>query len=172
MRIWLSRCFIAASVLCFSLLKDLQPGLGRVPVEDCLAFCHERWEERGFLVHGGRLTVGTWVDNVFSLASTAYRAIELLDDLEVAFKERWSLKYGQDSKLFLTVKGAAEGQLEGWKRCEGMPMLGHILSYDGSTAACWKATKKALWSSFWVNAGALERCVSLDKKLILLRRCT
>ena len=146
--------------------------LGRIPVEDCLSVCLEQWQRAGFEAEGGFLTVATWVDNLFTVGPTAYCAVSLLEDLESEFEHRWSLKYGATSKQLMSCKGALDVTIPEWKACQTFPVLGHLLSPENSTVACWSETKKALWRSFWRNAGVLDRCTTLDRKLILLRRCT
>ena len=96
----------------------------------------------------------------------------MLEELEVVFKERWKLEYGSDAKLFLSCEGAPDEQHIGWQKRDHFPVLGHIVSLENSTSECWRVTRKAMWSSFWKNAGALDTATNTAKKLALLRRWT
>ena len=147
-------------------------SLGRVPVEDSIAACLEGWCERGFLLTSERLTVASWVDNLFAVGSSAIHAIDLLCDLEAAMCDWWRLVFGSAPKKNIACKGSLPYSREGCRECADFTVMFHVLSPGNGTTACWEVTKRAVCRSFWLNAGAHSKGFSISTKLALLRRCT
>ena len=55
----------------------------------------------GFEIDSGRLTVATWIDNNFAVGNAAHEAISMLQDLEVAFRDRWHQRFGVSYKKYI-----------------------------------------------------------------------
>ena len=125
-----------------------------------------------FRTDSGLITLATWVDNLFSAADSAGNAIKVLSDLEDTLRCRWKLDLGKTSSLYMVCEGGEVGNCEGWKHTDQFLVLGHTLSRNGSTRPCWEKTRRAMWTSFWSNAGALSSKAPLAKKLCLLKRST
>eukprot|EP00959_Pyramimonas_sp_CCMP1952_P334685 7008680-Pyramimonas_sp.AAC.1 len=67
-------------------------AMGRVPVESTIRERHQVWPRHGFQAAGCRLTVATYVDNIFSAGASLNVAINILEDFEAQLESVWDLK--------------------------------------------------------------------------------
>ena len=83
-------------------------SLGRVPVESAFAEAcgHRRWANLGFDCGSCRLRLASYIDNIFSVSSTLYGAIQMLEDIEGILQNEWGLAIKPSSRSALVALGS------------------------------------------------------------------
>ena len=69
-------------------------ALARIPVQSMVAELKFELEHLAFL---GRASLGVYVDNLFSVSSSASGVISILEKCEQFLEERWNLKFKSSS---------------------------------------------------------------------------
>ena len=133
------------------------------------------WRNWGLKLNEEVLTVSTYVDNIYALASSVENAIAIVADAELHLKTVWNLALKADSKL---VTSSANGsvfedgqQVEEYKYVTNFPVLGRLVSNSGSLAAPYAMAERKMWGGFWGNAGSRrarhlpvsQRCILIDR---------
>ena len=148
---------------------------GRIPVEDTIAKLLPELSPLGFEVGAGRLTIATFVDNLFAFCDSAANAEKQLDLVAAALAECWDLRIKDGSRQFMACHGSTNEPLSvhTWQRTSEFAALGHIISSDGGVSACFRHTQRLLWKSFFANAGHKRFIAApLKLKLRLAERAT
>ena len=83
-------------------------AMGRVPVEATICDRHQGWNRHGFRTAAQRLTVATYVDNIYRVGSSLHGAIAILEDFEAQLQRHWGLKIKEISRSCLVPRGCAE----------------------------------------------------------------
>ena len=127
--------------------------LGRIPVEDILARRHQGWFQYGFRTTERVLMACSWVDNIYSAGSSAWSAIQILEDIEDQLCDNWHLEIITSSRSCMVAEGgdAQSPHPEKWPVTTTFDCLGHTLQHDGGIRACVNNAKKSCWRAFWSN---------------------
>ena len=97
-------------------------------------------------------TVACWIDNLYAVGDSPFKAISILNESETFLRSKWKLRIKPDSKLFMPVRGnRAECSVEGWSEVTSFPCLGHIIQASGSASDCIDSVIGACWRAFWKN---------------------
>ena len=130
--------------------------MGRVPVESTIRDRHQEWARHGFQAGGGRPTVATYVDNIFSAGSSLKGAIAILEDFEAHLHSVWDLQIKPSSRSCLVPRGSTEApyNLEKWPLSAEFHALGHALQDNGSTQTCWQRTSRSMWKAYFGNCAS------------------
>ena len=148
----------------------------RIPLLDVPLALQGSWPTRASIYNDVCCAVGSYVDNLVSLAPSHQAAVGILEDFGAELTSRWQLTYGDDSREFLPARGYPEDELErnpapGWKCCDTMRCLGHWLSSDGSIGVDCRNTIAAMWKCFYANLNGGLTTSSRTTKLNFLDRC-
>ena len=148
--------------------------LGRIPVADCVRESKIFLKENGFNFGGNRrLSLMSWVDNLYTFSLDPDRAVQMLDVVEAKLQSRWGLRFKPGSRMVLQPKGSQPCVLPNakWSHVSMLPVLGHLVSDDGGLCNDWIAMKRKMWGAFWGNAGAkCVRGLDLMHKIRLIDR--
>ena len=92
---------------------------------------------------------------------------KLLDDLAHQLWINWGLEISKDSKRYTLCKGHPDSGVvaDDWTNTTNFEGLGHIISHDASTSACWENTRDKMWSDFWANSAAVINAKNCSGKL-------
>ena len=128
-------------------------ALGRVPVESIIRDRHGLWRRHGFRTDVDRLTVATYVDNIYSAGSSLAGAITILEDFEAQLNKEWGLQIKPASRSCIVPRGSTEFSYDSgkWPLCSEFNTLGHILQDNGSTRSCWINTSRSMWKAYFGN---------------------
>ena len=77
----------------------LAGALGRTPICDVIQKGKPTWRSWGLKIHDGVLTMSTYIDNLYVLASSVESAINILADAEQYLKMAWAVSLKPVSKL-------------------------------------------------------------------------
>ena len=77
----------------------LAGALGRTPICDVIQKGKPTWRSWGLKIHDGVLTMSTYIDTLYVLASSVESAINIMADAEECLKMAWALSLKPDSKL-------------------------------------------------------------------------
>lgn len=126
-------------------------ALGRIPVLDAFIERHAVWQALGFRVAEGLgcpravLCTTAHADNVYAARPTPGCAAAILDDFASVQHTRWGLNIKTGSRNMVSARGARGDVPVGWSACLTMSILGHVVSANGSTAACVQNTLQSAW---------------------------
>ena len=126
---------------------------GRIPLIDVAQLHLRHWQQSGLNVHGHRLGLATFVDNLFTIAASPETATQILDDCSSMLHDRWGLQIGAASKEYLTRKGYPRhiSVHPSWQRRTTMRVLGHQLDDDGGTSSCSRGAIASMKRAFYGN---------------------
>ena len=129
--------------------------LSRCPVQHMACARSHVWEQWGFPTSdGSSVALSTWADNLVSFSESAVTACAIIDDAATFLEREWDLTISADSKEVLPARGhifhAADISAQ-WSILTVMKCLGFTISNDGSDTPSWRATKNAVWRSWWGN---------------------
>ena len=144
-------------------------ALARIPTECMLRDLKHGFVDKCFL---GKVSLGIFIDNFFSLGNSVTGAISILKDCEDYLSNQWSLKLKDSSLEVMPVFGYGDvEEFDGrWKLVSQFRALGHIIRSDASVDTCMQATLKAAWRQFWANIGKPDfRAFQLGMKLCRLK---
>ena len=159
--------------------------MARIPVESIFVDRSLMWRQWGFALDGPGLTrdsphcrvfcMASWVDNLFAVSDQLLHAIWLLEDFALQLKLKWGLEIKPSSRSCMVSAGSASSSPDParWPQVQTFDVLGHKLDDTGGIRACWIATRKAMWRSFWGNAACNQaRQLPLGVRLGLVKRAT
>ena len=149
--------------------------LGRVPVQATIQSILPSLTKLAWSQQDVTLVVTSYVDNVWFLAPNAYKATRMADLFAVHLQRYWSQTIKPTSKQVMSVFGATDESTidDSWDVVFSMPVLGHLISANGSIEEDFQFTIRKMWKTFWSNAGLLSaRRLPLDHKLKLIQRAT
>ena len=130
-------------------------AMGRVPVESTIRDRHQEWARHGFQAGGHRLTVATYIDNIFSAGSSLTGAITL-EDFAARLHSIWDFQIKPTSRSCLVPRGSMEApcDIEKWPPSAGFFALGHTLQDSGSTQTRWQRTSRSMWNAYFGNCAS------------------
>ena len=109
--------------------------LAALPVADVMIRRAPHWRAHGIRIGQVILTVMCWIDNLYGMGKSYSASIKILDDFETCLWQRWRLRIGADSRAVLPCRGQVipDNELDTrWPIREILPVLGHLISDDGS----------------------------------------
>ena len=120
---------------------------GRFPLLDVAFLRLSHWQQFGLKLEACTLGIATFVDNIFTIASTPESAVNILDDCAQYLLSRWGLRIGEDSREYITCKGYPKriDVHSRWRHKTTMRALGHYLDNDGGTTSCVRQPQNALY---------------------------
>ena len=126
--------------------------VARIPVETTLGRLARNWQQKGFM---RKISVSSWVDNLFAIADSCSGAIEMLAEAEKCLWDEWGHTFKPSSLEYMAVWGSEEvlDFAARWRQVTTMKVLGHWISNTGSIDYCFRQTIAAAWRSFWGNLG-------------------
>ena len=115
---------------------------GRIPVESSVVKLLPDLAALGFSVSSGRISVATFVDNLFAFSDGAAKAVQQLDILASELRTSWDLNIKPCSREWMACSGsnATLRSEHSWQEVKVFNALGHLVSCDGSAAACFERT--------------------------------
>ena len=129
---------------------------GRVVILDVGRAVAPSLKDRGLVFDNRSCSVLSFVDNFYALARCSFDAIGMLQALESKLYERWSLRFGDDSKMLLQVGrpvvDTSSSEPE-YKTVAHMPVLGCTVSHNASVEECFSSCHKQMWRVFLANVG-------------------
>jgi len=146
----------------------------RVPIQHACCTREPYWRQFGFLTPSGRLTMSTYVDNLFVAGRSCHGVTCILDDVEVFLESHWGLAIKPSSRLVMAPRHAADTSVSDeskWPVVSTMRVLGHYLEYDGSTDFCFNTTVRQCWRAFFGNCtGRLSVKMPVPTRVALLAK--
>lgn len=109
---------------------------------------------------GGVFALAVYVDNLYTLGTSAGAAAGLLREWASLLERKWALKLKASSLECIApalnaVWRDPPGVIEGCALVRSMNVLGHEPACDGDVAPCVVKTERALWRAYWrVSGGA------------------
>ena len=140
----------------------------RIPLLDVALALQDGWPRRASSYNNVCCAVGSYVDNLVSLAASPSDAMDVLEEFGYELNSRWQLSFGAESKEFIVARGFPANELDqrpGWKHCDGMRCLGHWLSSDGGTTVELRSTIASMWKCFYANLSPGLRASSQKARL-------
>ena len=110
----------------------------------------------GFCYGSEALVLASWVDNIYTVASSSMQAIANLEIFERALESKWKLRFKPSSKLVTSCSGVSDlrgGHREGWTYVRTYPVLGCHVRCDGSHHDDLLLAERAAWTRFWLGPG-------------------
>ena len=146
----------------------------RVPI---LHMCHTRvavWKQYGFSTPCGKITMSTFVDNLYVAGKSCYTVSKILDDAEDFLCQTWELRIKPTSRAILAPVNCVDVSVideRKWPVVTAMKVLGHCLQNDGGIDACFDATVQSMWRAFYGNCvGVKTSRMSVKSRLALVSR--
>ena len=148
-------------------------AMARVPILDLIYSNVKQLLPHALSIGSWCALCATYVDNIVFLLSSIESVPVVSSICESYLSQKWGQTIKPSSKQALLFKGTCAPQARDWEFCSSMRVLGIMVSVSGSTASDYAKVTRALWSSFWANAGATAaRALSVDRKLLLLKSAT
>jgi len=122
----------------------------------------------GFEVCASQIVFASWVDNLFTVASSPAAAVANMRILEEKLNQRWNLKLKSGSQLFTSACGGKScyAHVRGWKYVSNYPVLGCVVKCDGSCGPDVRMAEQSCWRRFWSGSGSkLGRRLPTDVRL-------
>lgn len=104
-------------------------------------------------------TVAAYIDNLCIAGRSLQNSVYMMPPVQHILGAQWGLTVKPTSLKCMAPRGSAEAVA--WTDAEvpavsQIECLGHVLSDDGSSRPCWKATLGKAWKAFWATAGARQ----------------
>ena len=131
----------------------------RVPVHHTCCIREPIWREYGFSTNTGKLTMSTYVDNLFVAGRSCHGVAKFLDDAEAFLLSQWNLTIKPSSRLILAPLHSADTEVEApakYPVVQAMRVLGHILECDGSVNSCFENSVNCMWRAFYSNCAGKD----------------
>ena len=149
--------------------------LGRIPVRATIDMLLPSFRKFAWSHEGVTLAVASFVDNLFFVAPTAWKATRMGDLFAESLLLHWDQEIKPTSRQVLPVFGAEVTDVtsESWEMVSCMQVLGHAIDNRGSIDRDFRMTQIKMWRAFWANAGRLtSRRIPIKLKFLLLQRTT
>ena len=149
--------------------------LGRVPVQATVYSLLPSFRKLAWSFEGVTLAVASFVDNLYFVAPTAWKATRMADLFAEGVSQNWDQDIKPTSRQVLPVFGAEATDVtsEAWETLSCMKVLGHAIDNRGSIDMDFRLTQTKMWRAFWGNAGRLtSKRIPRKLKLLLLQRTT
>lgn len=142
--------------------------MGRWPVEHAMRASLADPRLHGWTMpRGPPLACASYIDNLCGVGKMAAEVALAMQVLRSVLQREWRLGVNEGSELMLVSRGAPEVQgppsgtdaegdcwnVAGWMPYRSMSILGHQISWDGSSAYCWQRTAAAAWRKLWAVVG-------------------
>ena len=129
-------------------------SLARIPIEQTIADVAKIAGNQGFLAGSLRLTLASYVDNIFVLGKDGPSAVLIADKFEELLAVRWKQTIKPSSREIMVPKGALVGRVnvKRWKLVESMKVLGMSVQHNAETDQSWKETERAALGIFFRRA--------------------
>ena len=127
----------------------------------------------GFHAGSSTFCCCVFVDNVYAAGDSAQGAVAILDDFEEELKTKWQLNFKPSSRCVLAASGRVDEEVGAcrWPQVLQFPVLGHILSPNGSIRPCWQHTKSCMWRGFFANVACISaRNLGMRQRQLLINR--
>ena len=159
-------------------------SLARIPIEQTLATVARMAGSQGFAAGEVRLTLASYVDNIFVLGKDGPSAVLIADKFEELLASQWKQTIKPSSREIMVPKGARVGavNLKRWKLVENMNVLGNTIQHNAETDLAWIDTeRRAMGILFrrahsgvtkYLSAISREKILNLTIKPYLLFRLT
>ena len=95
----------------------LADALGRIPFLDLIEIVHTKISPNAFITLVGVLLVSCWVDNIISLAPSAYKVVATLETIEEFLNAHWRLQLKAASTCYLSAH--PDDSIDKTKNCIG-----------------------------------------------------
>ena len=124
---------------------------GRIHVELTFWRVATQLEPMGFELERGRLRCASYVDNLFSVRSSAREAVRMLDVVAAELHGTWGFDLKESSRQWMVARDGEvpSSPMASWKQVTEMEVLGAIVQDSGHTSSDWRATQVAAWRSCW-----------------------
>ena len=131
--------------------------LGRVPVQATIQALLPSFRQLAWSHEGVTLAVASFVDNLYFVAPTAWKATRMADLFAEALSQWWDQDIKPTSRQVLPVFGAETSDVtsDAWEVLSCMTVLGHAIDNRGSVDKDFRVTQTKMWRAFWANAGRL-----------------
>ena len=146
---------------------------GRLPLLDVASQRLAVWQRDALKISGTFCCLGTFVDNLATIAETPEKAIAILADCEAALLQRWCLRIGADSKEYMTCRSYPHDICvpAEWQRRSTLKCLGHHLDDDAGISSCFRFCSSAMRKSFYANLSLGLLRASKPAKYKFLNSC-
>lgn len=153
--------------------------LCRIPLLDTLHdMCNQNiFEGRGYSFGQKRLTLCTWIDNLFALGQSGDCAVHTLELIRQHISRKWQLTFkASDSKVMQCRNSPAQSTYHAYKPVTEMVCLGHTLCNNNSTSSSFEKLIVTVWKAFFRNfcEGLLDAIWKLKERFMkthLLPHC-
>ena len=160
---------------CGSLTGSRTAGAwGRIPVEATLAKRNSEWQHLGFETCEGRLTMQTYVDNVYVAGESAEAAAIIVEDFGKHLQADWQQKLKASSMEILIPKGGSKDgvNVQRWHIVEHMNVLGNMMQHNGECNEAWGKAKHEARRRWFSNCCVKKASrLSATARLALVNKC-
>ena len=100
------------------------------------------WRRKGFTLGDHKLTMCSWIDNIYVFSNNLRHALEVCFEFERHVSNKWQLQIKPSSKCCLVARGNIDTPPDGcgYELLKTMPILGHLVQVHGGIGEDWAKT--------------------------------